>query len=46
MDPNKTPEAVEVEELPDAWWYKVYAAVVVTTVIVVFALWGFTKFFS
>lgn len=35
-----------VEELPDAWWYKVYAAVIVTTVVVIFALWGFSVYFS
>lgn len=34
------------EELPDAWWYKVYAAVMVTTVVVILALWGFTNYFS
>jgi len=35
-----------VEELPDAWWYKVYLCVIITTVIVIFALWVFSRYFS
>lgn len=35
-----------VEELPDAWWYRVYIAVVIVTVLVISALWGFTRYFS
>ncbi|MDQ3321062.1 MAG: hypothetical protein M3525_01200 [Acidobacteriota bacterium] len=35
-----------VEELPDAWWYRVYLAVIITTVLVIAALWTFTRYFS
>ncbi len=35
-----------VEELPDAWWYRVYLAVVITTIIVISALGTFTRYFS
>ncbi len=33
-------------ELPDDWWYKVYASVIVTTILVIAALWGFSRYFS
>jgi hypothetical protein len=36
----------KTEELPDAWWHRVYVAVIVTTVLVVVLLWSFTEFFS
>ncbi|CAN5773922.1 hypothetical protein BH20ACI4_BH20ACI4_30890 [soil metagenome] len=36
----------EIVELPDAWWYRVYAAVIVTTVLVISALWAFSEYFS
>lgn len=39
-------EKTEVEELPDEWWYRVYLGVIVTTVLVISALWGFTRYFS
>lgn len=35
-----------IEELPDSWWYKVYAAVIITTVVVISALWAFSRYFS
>ncbi|HLA95201.1 MAG TPA: hypothetical protein VK612_05725 [Pyrinomonadaceae bacterium] len=35
-----------VEELPDNWWYKVYVGVIITTVIVISALWAFSRYFS
>jgi hypothetical protein len=35
-----------VEELPDDWWYRVYFGVVVTTVVVISALWIFSRHFS
>jgi len=35
-----------VEELPDSWWHRVYLAVVVTTVVVITALWAFSRYFS
>lgn len=34
------------KELPDSWWHRVYAAVMVTTVLVISALWAFTHYFS
>jgi hypothetical protein len=36
----------QAEELPDEWWYRVYAAVIVTTVLVILALWAFSLYFS
>lgn len=35
-----------IEELPDAWWYRVYLGVIVTTILVVSALWAFSRYFS
>lgn len=40
----KKPEPVE--ELPDSWWHKVYVAVVITTIVVISALWAFSRYFS
>jgi len=34
------------EELPDAWWYKIYLLVFITTVIVIGAMYWFTNHFS
>jgi hypothetical protein len=34
------------EELPDEWWYRVYLAVIVATVIVLGLLWTFSRYFS
>ncbi|MDQ3714148.1 MAG: hypothetical protein M3388_18285 [Acidobacteriota bacterium] len=40
-------EQIEVvEELPDSWWYRVYLGVIITTVLVISALWAFSRFFS
>jgi hypothetical protein len=39
-------EQTEKNELPDAWWYRVYAAVIITTVLVIAALWAFSEYFS
>lgn len=36
----------EINELPDSWWYRVYLAVIVTTVLVIAALWAFSEYFS
>jgi hypothetical protein len=33
-------------EKPDAFWYRVYLAVVVTTILVIAALWTFSLYFS
>lgn len=35
-----------VNELPDSWWYRVYAGVIVTTIIVISLLWAFSRHFS
>ncbi len=35
-----------VEELPDEWWYRVYAGVIAMTVAVITALWAFSNYFS
>jgi len=35
-----------VEELPDSWWYRVYLAAIITTIIVISALGTFTRHFS
>ena len=39
-------ETETVEELPDAWWYRVYLAVIITTIIVIAVLGIFTAYFS
>lgn len=41
---NQTTE--EVEEYPDAWWYRVYLAVIITTIVVIAALGYFSYYFS
>ncbi|MCW5958791.1 MAG: hypothetical protein KIS76_01440 [Pyrinomonadaceae bacterium] len=44
---NKEESEVKIDkELPDSWWYRVYAAVAVTTVIVIALLWAFSQYFS
>jgi hypothetical protein len=35
-----------VEELPDSWWYRVYFAVIITTILVISGLWAFSRYFS
>ena len=46
MGYHETKEKEQVIELPDDWWYKVYAGVIVTTILVITALWGFSRYFS
>ncbi len=46
MKTDNLKEADEVEELPDEWWHRVYYAVIVTTVLVIAALWAFSRYFS
>jgi hypothetical protein len=36
----------DVQEQPDSWWYRVYFAVIITTMLVILALWAFTHYFS
>jgi hypothetical protein len=33
-------------ELADAWWYRVYIGVIVATILVITALWAFSRHFS
>lgn len=46
MNIEEKNEIPKVKELPDDWWYKVYAGVIVTTILVIAALWGFSRYFS
>ncbi len=34
------------DEKPNEWWYRVYAAVVVTTIVVITGLWLLFQYFS
>ncbi|MBP6002926.1 MAG: hypothetical protein KA746_05780 [Pyrinomonadaceae bacterium] len=47
MKPHeKEDNSNQVEELPDSWWYRVYAAVIISLVLVLAALSLFSKYFS
>ncbi|HYP51591.1 MAG TPA: hypothetical protein VEQ34_11675 [Pyrinomonadaceae bacterium] len=46
MHSEENKQGVEAEELPDEWWYRVYWAVIATTVLVLFLLWAFSRYFS
>lgn len=46
MTDKKTDDLTKPQELPDEWWYRVYAGVIVTTVFVILALWAFSRYFS
>jgi len=46
MGSHETTKADPAEELPDEWWHKIYGAVMVTTVVVISALWAFSRYFS
>ncbi|MBA2335271.1 MAG: hypothetical protein ACR2M8_11990 [Pyrinomonadaceae bacterium] len=35
-----------IDEKPDAFWRKVYFAVIVNTILVVTALWAFSRYFG
>ena len=35
-----------IEEKPDSFWHRVYLAVVVTTILVIAALWAFSRYFA
>ncbi|MCC7307909.1 MAG: hypothetical protein IT173_10100 [Acidobacteria bacterium] len=39
-------DKVPSTERPDAFWHRVYFAVVIVTVVVIGALWVFSKYFS
>lgn len=42
---NKAEDSERVE-LPDSWWYRVYAGVIVTTIAVISLLWAFSRYFA
>ncbi|MDQ3713601.1 MAG: hypothetical protein M3388_15450 [Acidobacteriota bacterium] len=46
MNKEKIENIDELEELPDNWWYRVYLAVIVVTILVISALGIFTRYFS
>jgi hypothetical protein len=46
VKPKEPTEIENAEELPDSWWYRVYLGVILTTIIVISALWLFSKTFS
>ncbi len=46
MNSEEIKESNKSEELPDAWWYRIYLAVIITTIIVISALWTFSHYFS
>jgi hypothetical protein len=46
MGSHETKSTEPVVELPDEWWYKVYVAVIITTVVVISLLWAFSRYFS
>lgn len=46
MHSEEIKETEKVEELPDSWWYRVYLAVILTTIIVIAALGAFSVYFS
>lgn len=46
VDHPETSEHTREGEPPDSWWFRIYAAVIAVTVLVIAALWAFTRFFS
>jgi hypothetical protein len=46
MENKEMNQKKEVVELPDSWWYRVYLAVIITTIIVISLLWFFSQHFS
>ncbi|MEO6588990.1 MAG: hypothetical protein ABIP06_06655 [Pyrinomonadaceae bacterium] len=46
MKTENIKEIAKREELPDAWWYRVYVGVIITTILVISALWTFSRHFS
>jgi len=46
MGSHEGTKADPSEELPDEWWHKVYAGVIVVTIIVITSLWAFSRYFS
>ena len=46
MEKENIENVDNAEELPDAWWYRVYFGVIVATILVISALWAFSRYFS
>ncbi len=46
MEDKNVGENAEREELPDSWWYRVYIAVIIMTILVISALGFFSSYFS
>ncbi len=42
---NRMDSDITIEK-PDEWWYKIYFAVMITTIVVISALYAFTHYFS
>jgi hypothetical protein len=43
---EKTEETEIPAEKPNAFWYRVFLAVIVTNILVIAALWSFSRYFS
>jgi hypothetical protein len=39
-------EEINISERPASFWNKVYLAVVINTIVVIFLLWAFGEYFS
>ncbi len=46
VKPKEIDPEIEVEELPDEWWYRIYLAVIIATIVVISALSAFSHYFS
>ena len=46
METKAIDEIEKAAEYPDNWWYRVYLAVIITTVIVILGLGTFSEYFS
>jgi hypothetical protein len=46
MNETEIQEPVPRKEYPDSSWHRVYLGVMLFAVIVIFALWAFSRYFS
>jgi hypothetical protein len=46
MKDSKELAEKQAEELPDSWWYRIYLAVIINTIIVILLLRLFGLYFS
>jgi hypothetical protein len=46
MESEQINQTDETAELPDSWWHRVYLGVIITTILVISALWAFSRYFS